>query len=410
MGAQLKEGSDAEVSAPQGEPLAREPAAKVLVFERVRTDARRKWLLGAAGVAVAVAVGAALWMSRASAPKAITPLADRTSMPLVSVMTPGVQPVATQVTFTGTIQARHELPIGNSGDTGRIVAVYVQVGDRVRQGQLLAKLDDSVLAPQVAQLTAALEQARAQAALSAAEYKRGIAVGPAGGLSAQDIEKLQAASIMDAANIKVVAAQLAVMRAKLALTRIVAPVDGVVLTRNAEVGQIAGSGGPALFEIEDAGQVEMIGQVAEQDMANLEVGQSAAVYLVGNPRPFEGRIWLLGAVIDPQSRLGEVRIALTPSSALRPGAFAHGMVTLARARRPVLPQTAVMADNGGSYVYVVDRDDQVQRRAVQVGSVVPAGVVIAQGLSGREQVVTMDGGFLHSGEKVTVARMADPQS
>ncbi|MGH8319195.1 MAG: efflux RND transporter periplasmic adaptor subunit [Steroidobacteraceae bacterium] len=405
MGAQLKEEPEARMLAPQ-----REPDAKVVVLEPVRAGRRRKWLLGAAGIVVAVAVAVALWVSHASAPKAIVPLADRTSAPLVSVMTPGVQPVATQVTFTGAIQARHELPIGNSGDTGRIVAVYVQVGDHVRQGQLLAKLDDSVLAPQVAQLTAALEQARAQAALSAAEYRRGVAVGPAGGLSAQDIEKLQAASIMDAANIKVVAAELAVMRAKLALTRIVAPVNGLILTRNAEVGQIAGSGGPALFEIEDAGQVEMIGQVAEQDMPDLKVGQAADVYLIGNSRPFQGHIWLLGAVIDPQNRLGEVRIALDPDPALRPGAFARGNVTLARAKRPVLPQTAVMADDQGSYVYVVGPGGQVERRAVHVGSVTPSGVVIASGLSGTERVVSMDGGFLHSGEKVSIASTAGPHA
>ncbi len=387
-----------------------EAEAKVLVFEPGRVAPRRKWLLGAAGIALAIAAAAAVWMSKASSPKAMAPLASRTSVPLVSVITPGVQPVITQVTFTGAIEARHELPIGNSGDTGRIVAVYVQVGDQVSRGQLLAKIDDSVLAPQVAQLGAALDQARAQAALSSAEYRRGAAVGPAGGLSAQDIEKLQATSVMDAANIKVVAAQLAVMRAKLALTRIVAPVSGIVLTRNAEVGQIAGSGGTALFDLEDGGRVEMIGQVAEQDMADLKVGQSADVSLIGNPRPFVGRIWLLGAVIDRQSRLGEVRIALTPDPALRPGAFARSSVTLARAERPVLPQTAVMADNSGSYVYVVGRGGEVQRRTVQVGSVVPAGVVIADGLSGRERVVSMDGGFLHSGEKVAVASGGAPQA
>lgn len=387
-----------------------ETEAKVLVFEPARAAPRRKWLLGAAGIAVVVAVAAAIWMSKASAPEAIAPLASRTSIPLVSVVIPGVQPVTTQVTFTGTIEARHQLPIGNSGDTGRIVAVYVQVGDHVSRGQLLAKIDDSVLAPQVAQLSAALDQARAQAALSAAEYRRGVAVGPTGGLSAQDIEKLQATSVMDAANIKVVAAQLAVMRAKLALTRIVAPVDGIVLTRNAEVGQIAGSGGTALFDLEDGGQVEMIGQVAEQDMADLKVGQSADVYLIGNPRPFVGRIWLLGAVVDPQSRLGEVRIALTADPGLRPGAFARSSVTLARAERPVLPQTAVMADSSGSYVYVVGRDGEVRRRTIEVGSVVPAGVVIADGLSGRERVVSMDGGFLHSGEKVRVASGGAPQT
>ena len=357
-----------------GAQLQEDVEARVLVFDPVRANPRRKWLLGAAAITVAVAVGAAIWMSRASAPKAIAPLADRTSVPLVSVMTPGVQPVATQVTFTGTIEARHQLPIGNSGDTGRIVAVYVQVGDHVRRGQILAKLDDSVLAPQVLQLSAALDQARAQAALSAAEYRRGAEIGPSGGLSAQDIEKLHAASIMDAANVKVVAAQASVMRAKLALTRIVAPVDGTVLTRGAEVGQIAGSGGPALFQLEDSGQVEMIGQVAEQDMAGLEVGQSAAVYLVGNSQPFVGRIWLLGAVIDPQTRLGEVRIELRPSPALRPGAFARSMVTLNQAQRPILPETAVMADNAGSYVYVVGHDGVVERRPVRVGSVAPTGV------------------------------------
>jgi len=392
-----------------GAQLQEDVEARVLVFDPVRTSPRRKWLLGAAGIAVAVAVGAAVWMSRASAPKAIAPLADRTSVPLVSVMTPGVQPVATQVTFTGTIEARHQLPIGNSGDTGRIVAVYAQVGDHVRRGQLLAKLDDSVLAPQVAQLSAALDQARAQAALSAAEYRRGAEIGPSGGLSAQDIEKLHAASVMDAANVKVVAAQASVMRAKLALTRIVAPVDGTVLTRNAEVGQIAGSGGPALFQLEDSGQVEMIGQVAEQDMAGLKVGQSASVYLVGNSKPFVGRIWLLGAVIDPQTRLGEVRIELHPDPALRPGAFARSMVTLDRAERPVLPETAVMADSAGSYVYVVGRDGLVERRTVQVGSVIPTGVVVAEGLTGRERVITMDGGFLHAGEKVSIASVGAPQ-
>lgn len=393
-----------------GAQLQEDTEARVLVFDPVRADPRRKWLFGAAGAAVVIAVGAAIWMSRASTTKPLAPLADRTSIPLVSVMTPGVQPVATQVTFTGTIEARHELPIGNSGDTGRIVAVYVQVGDRVKRGQLLAKLDDSVLAPQVSQLSAALDQARAQAALSAAEYRRGAEIGPSGGLSAQDIEKLHAQSIMDAANVKVVGAQASVMRAKLALTRIVAPVDGIVLTRNAEVGQIAGSGGPPLFQLEDSGQVEMIGQVAEQDMAGLKVGQSAAVYLVGNAKPFVGRIWLLGAVIDPQTRLGEVRIELRPDPALRPGGFARSMVTLDRAERPVLPETAVMADNAGSYVYVVGRDDIVERHPVHVGSVIPNGVVIADGLSGREHVIAMDGGFLHSGEKVSIASVGAPQT
>jgi len=66
----------------------------------------------------------------------------------------------------------------------------------------------------------------------------------------------------------------------------------------------------------------MRGQVAEQDMAVLTVGQPADVRLVGSMQPFEGRVRLLGAVIDPLTRLGDIRISVKPNPALRPGAFA----------------------------------------------------------------------------------------
>ncbi|MGH2856508.1 MAG: efflux RND transporter periplasmic adaptor subunit [Solirubrobacteraceae bacterium] len=164
-----------------------------------------------------------------------------------------------------------------------------------------------------------------------------------------------------------------------------------------------GSSRPALFNIEDAGRAEMIGQVAEQDLAGLKVGQEADVYMIGYTRPFQGRIWLLGATIDPQSRLGEVRIALSPNAALRPGAFARGSVTVAQAKRPVLPQTAVMSDASGSYVYVAGPEGKVERRAVRVGNATPDGVVIEEGLTGKERIVAIDGGFLHSGQKVRAA-------
>jgi HlyD family secretion protein len=387
MGAQLQEKAEAEV----------------LVLQPPRGGSRRKWLLGAASAALVVAIAAAVWMYRASSGKSFVPLADRTSVPLVSVIVPGVRPVSTHVLVTGTIEARHDLPIGDAGAAGRIDKVYVQVGDHVRKGQILAQIDDSVLVPQVDELTASLARARAQAALSAAEYRRALAIGPQGGLSVQNIEQTQAAAAMDAANVKVVAAQLAQKRADLALTRVVAPVPGVVLTRSAEVGQVASPGGPALFTLEDRGQIELVGQVAEQDIAALKVGQSAAVYLVGYPRPFPGHIWLLDATIDPQNRLGQVRIALEPNPALRPGAFAHATIMVSRAERPVVPQTAIQSDGSGTYVYIVNSRDRVERRGVRVGNAIASGVVITHGLTGRERVVSLAGGFLQSGESVKVS-------
>ncbi len=385
-----------------GAQLQEKTEADVLVLDPRRLNPRRRWLLGAAGVVVVIAVGAALWMERASSSKALVPLADRTSVPLVSVVVPGVQPVSTQVLVTGTIEARHDLPIGDAGAAGRIDDVYVQVGDRVRKGQILAQIDVSVLVPQVNELVASLARARAQAALSAAEYRRAVAIGPQGGLSVQNIEQTQATAAMDAANVKVVAAQLAQKRADLALTRVVAPVPGIVLTREAEVGQVASPGGPALFTIEDGGRIELVGQVAEQDLSALKVGQKASVYLVGYARPFPGQIWLLGATIDAQNRLGQVRIALEPNPALRPGAFAHATIMVSRAKRPVVPQTAIQSDGAGTYVYIVGRHDRVERRMVQLGNAIASGVVVTRGLTGRERVVSLAGGFLQSGETVKV--------
>jgi HlyD family secretion protein len=367
---------------------------------------RLKWTLGVLAVIVALALAAAAWMRQASAPAPMTALANEQSIPLVSVISPGVTAVTSNVTFTGAISARYDMPIGIDGDAGRIVAIYVEAGDHVKKGQLLAKLDDSVLIPQVNRLAASLEQARAQAALSAAEYRRAQAVAPAGALSAEDVEKRRATQVTDEATVKVAAAQLAEYEARLNRTRVLAPVDGTVLMRKAEVGQIANPGGDALFRIASGGEVEMRGQIAEQDLAVLKTGQPALVYITGLSRAFEGRVRLLGAIIDPNTRLGEIRIALKPDPALRPGAFARGSVVVDQAERPVLPQTAVMSDRQGAYVYIVNDKNHVERRAVSISDTIDAGVVVSAGLTGKERVVTTAGGFLRNGEPVTVAPVA----
>jgi HlyD family secretion protein len=369
---------------------------------------RWKWTAGAIAVALIIALLA--WKLMAGRASPHTTLADRGGVPLISVIVPGQQAVTSSVSFTGAIAARYDMPIANEGDTGRIVAVYVEAGDHVRRGQLLAKIDDSVLVQQVNRLAAALEQARAQAALSAAEYRRAQGVEAAGALSAEDIEKRRATAITDAANVKVVAAQLAEAQARLGRTRIAAPVEGTVLTRKAEAGQIANPGGEVLFRVASGGEVEMRGQIAEQDLAQVKTGQAATVYLTGIERPFSGQVRLLGAIIDPQTRLGDIRIQLKPDPALRPGAFARAVVAVAKASRPVLPQTAVMADANGSYVLIVDSASRVERHPVRVSGTTDTGVIIAEGLTGAERVVATAGGFLRDGETVSVAPAAAPRS
>jgi len=368
---------------------------------------RLLWTLG--GLAAVALVALLAWRLLAGSHKPDATMADR-GVPLISVIVPNLQSVTTNVTFTGGIAARFDMPIANEGDTGRVVAVYVEAGDRVKKGQVLAKIDDSVLIQQVNRLSAALEQSKAQAALSAAEYKRALGVEAAGALSAEDIEKRRATSITDAANVKVAEAQLLEAQARLARTRITAPVEGTVLTRNAEVGQIANPGGQALFRVASNGEVEMRGQVAEQDLAAVKVGQPATVYLTGIDKPFSGSVRLLGAVIDPTTRLGDIRIQLKPDPMLRPGAFARASVAVDKAQRPVLPQTAILADSSGSYVLVVNSASKVERRPVRVSGVTENGAIISDGLTGKERVVATAGGFLRDGEEVRVAPAASPSA
>jgi RND family efflux transporter MFP subunit len=265
-----------------------------------------------------------------------------------------------------------------------------------------------VLAPQVNRLAASLEEARAQAALSEAEYRRAKGVEAAGALSAEEIERRRAAAVTDQARVNVAAAQLAEAHAHLNRTEIRAPADGLVLTRNAEVGQTAVAGGEPLFRLASGGEIEMRGRIAEQDLARLQIGQPATVYLSGIAEPFQGRVRLLGAVIDPATRLGEVRIELEPHPSIRPGAFAHGQVSVSEAQRAVLPQTAVLADDQGNYVLIVNAEQMAERRAVRVADTIAAGIVIGEGLQGDERVIRTAGGFLRAGEKVAIA--AEPSA
>ncbi len=200
--------------------------------------------------------------------------ADATgSAPLVTVRTPGRSTIASQVSFTGGIVARYDMPIGVEGDGGRISAVLVESGDRVKQGQVLARLDASVVSAQVANLKAAVEQSRAEAVLAEADYRRAATVADSvGALSKEEVDKRRSVVATTAARVKSAEAQLAEAEARFGRTDIRAPANGIVLTRTAEVGQTAMAGGATLFRLARDGEVEMRAVAAEQDLPRLKVG------------------------------------------------------------------------------------------------------------------------------------------
>ncbi len=382
-------------------PSAEPEQSRVPLPASIRNNPSR-WIIGSAVVLILV-VGV-LVARHFMRPAPVNPAqVEQLQLPVVSVIAPGTKAVQSTVSFTGTIHARYDMPISAEGESGRIIAVLVEAGDRVKRGQVLARIDQSVLRPQMNRLEASLEEAKAQAALSAAEYRRAQGVEAAGALSAEEIARRHAASVTDEAKVKVAAAQLAEAQARLGKTEIRAPADGIVLTRTAEVGQTVGPGGESLFRLAQDGEMEMRGQVAERDLAALSVKQAAQVYLTGIDKPFDGQVRLLGAVIDPQTRLGDIRISLAPNASIRPGAFARAEVVVGAAQRAVLPQTAVLSDSAGTYVLVVNGENKAERRAVRVATTTPEGLVISDGLEGDERIISTAGAFLRAGDKVKVA-------
>lgn len=326
--------------------------------------------------------------------------------PAVSVVIPGRQQVARIISATGQLAARYDMPVGVPGEGGQIVRVLVEAGQWVGAGQTLAVIDRSVQSQEAAQLAAQIEVARADARLAQQELERAQALVARGFVSKADVERRTAARDAANARVRVAQANLGQSRARIGRLDVRAPAAGLLLDRNVEPGQVVGPGTGALFRVARGGQMEMLAKLPEGDLARLGAGVPATVTPVGSTRSYPGQIWQVSPIIDPQSRQGEARIAVSYDRDLRPGGFATAEIRAGAVDAPLLPESAVLNDDRGSYVYIIDGQNVVRRRNVRVGSVTDEGVVVIEGLAGNERVVQSAGAFLNEGEKVRPQRAA----
>ena len=330
-------------------------------------------------------------------------------VPTLTVVVPGRSQVGRVVTASGPLGARRDQPVGIAGQGGRVVRVLVDAGSWVSAGQVLAVIDRSVQAQQASQMSAQIEAAKADAALAQSNYERALALQGRGFVSKAEIDSKKAARDAAYAQVRVAQAQLGAMRAQIGQLNVVAPSAGLILSRSVELGQIVNPGSGALFRLAEGGQMEMRAQLAQQDLAFTHVGMPAQVTPVGADHSIAGSVWQVAPVIDPQSRLGEVRIAIPYDRSIRPGGFAEAKITAGQTAAPLLPQSAVLSDEQGNYVYIVNGKNEIERRNIKIGNVDENGVTIAQGLSGNEAVVLSAGPFLNPGQKVNPKREAAAQ-
>lgn len=318
----------------------------------------------------------------------------------VSVIVPGNGVVERTINATGVLAARREIPVGVVGEGGQVSRVYVDAGDWVQQGQVLASIERSVQVQQIAGMQAQINAARADLNLAQNELNRALQLVERGFISKADVDRKTATLDSARARVGVAEAQLREMRARTARLDIRAPVGGFVLERNVETGQTVGQGSGMLFRLAQGGELELQAQLGEADLAGLSSGVSASVTPVGAERVFIGTIWQIAPMINEQTRQGMARVALPFDRALKPGGFANVEIKAGSTTAPLLPESAVQNDQKGSYVYLVDAKNKVVRRDVKVGDVTPNGLIIEEGLTGNERVVAYAGGFLNPDETV----------
>lgn len=365
----------------------------------VAASRSRRRLIIVALVVLLLAIGA--YFVFGGGGKDADPAADKASqLPVVSVVTPGRASVEGTISATGTIGARREIPVGVVGEGGRVVAVTVDQGDWVRQGQVLVAVDRSVQNQQASGAAAQIGVARADANLAQANLDRALKLVSRGFVSKADVDRLTATRDAAVARVRVAEASLRELQARNARLNIYAPTSGLILTRDVELGQTIGGGATPLFTIAQGGEMELLAKLGEEDLAKVSVGTPVTVTPVGLERSFTGSVWQVQPTIDAQTRQGTARVALAYAEGLRPGGFASAVINSGTVVAPMLPESAIMSDAKGNYVYIVGANDKVARRDVKTGLVTAQGIAITAGLTGQERVVLRAGGFLNPGDTV----------
>ena len=331
------------------------------------------------------------------------------------------------VPVTGSLVAREEIVVGAEVDGLRIVEILADVGDRVEQGQVLARLDGNMLRIQLAQNTSTIAKAEASigqvrasiAETQAAEaeaadaLKRTQTLGATGATSpvqllARETQAKVAAARATAAeeNLRIAKAEEALAEAqrseidlKIARTELKAPTAGTILQRAARLGAVASMVGEPLFRLARNSEIEFDAEVPETVLPQIVPGQNVEVWLSGISEAIGGYVRLVDPTVDKISRLGRVAVTLSHHPAMKAGTFARGNITLGRRQAVTVPLSAVLFGKDGAYVQLVT-NNVVEMRSVETGFKRGTRVEIVNGLIEGQEVVARAAAFARPGERI----------
>ncbi len=322
----------------------------------------------------------------------------------VTVIQPEVQNWKQTFTANGNIAAWQEVVISSELSGQRLTKVNVNVGDKVRRGQVLAEINSDTIRADLAAAKASYAEAQAVLADAITNNKRIQQLKNTGAISAQESTQYQTSQATAQARLDAAKAQIESNQLRLAQTQIVAPDNGVISARTATVGSLAQTG-QELFRLIRDQRLEWRAEVTSEDLYKLKQGMNARVFSPDPAQPaVSGKVRMIAPVIDPQTRYGLVYVDLPTTQAVRMGMFLKGEFDLGQKSALTIPQTALLLRDGFSYVFIVDQQNRVSQQKVSVGRRVGDRVEILDLANSNVKLVSSGTGFLTDGDLVTVAK------
>jgi HlyD family secretion protein len=280
---------------------------------------------------------------------------------------------------SGNLLPREEAAVLPEVTGYRVARVMADVGDYVRAGQVLVQLDPALIEAQIA-------ASQAQAAQANDQAKRVADLDGQGVLSQEQIAQRRFQAQVANANLR----NLQTQRRKLAVT---APVSGLILEKTVRPGDLSAGGATPWFRMSRDGQVELVAELGESDLARVRVGQTATVTLPGG-QTAQGRIRLISPQIDTQTKLGTVRILLPVRPDIRAGGFGRAVFADAAGQALAVPESAVRYDADGASVMTVAANNRVKRVGIQTGPRGGGYVQLVRGPPAGTRIVQNAAAFL----------------
>jgi HlyD family secretion protein len=309
------------------------------------------------------------------------------------------RPLEIGISASGLLVPREEAAVGSELGGYRVAAVFAEEGDRVGRGQVLARLDPSLIQSEISRSQAQVAQAEANAARAQSEARRVAGLDRTGVLAQEQIEARRFEARAALAAVATARAQLRELQTRSERLALRSPVSGTIIERSIAAGAISGQGGAPLFRIARDSLIELAAEVPESELASVRSGTPVQVTLPG------GEI-ILGAVrtilprVSNENRLGIVRVRLPVRPDLRSGGTATarfgGTLRLVRA----VPETAIQFSAQGATVMVVGNDNRARRVAVRPGQRAGGYVELIDGPPLGARVLMSGAAFVLDGDVV----------